>query len=72
MQDAHLKQRYTEVSADVLAQQKTEPAGDDEEHHTPRIAAQYDMESQAIHGGDHKGEYEYRVRHCSCDSVFQW
>ena len=72
MHNANLQQRNAQITADVLAEQETEPTGDDEEHHTPRVPAHNYVKRQTKHGGDHKGKYEYGVRHRGCDSVFQW
>lgn len=72
MYDADFQECDIEAPADVLTQQEAEPACDYEEDHAARIATHHDVEAQTVHCGDNEGEDKYRVRHCSCDSVFQW
>jgi len=61
-----------EAAADILPQQKTNPADDDEENQPARVAARHNMECQPIHGGDDTGKCEYGVGHGVCTSRVNW
>ncbi len=72
MNDADSQECDIKVGANILTEQKPNPTCDDEEHHAARVATQDNMKCQAIHRCDHKGEDKNRIRHGSCDSIFQW
>ena len=63
MNDADSKYADIQIAADILAQQKPDPARDNKEHHAARVSAQDDVESKPIHGGKDEGKDGYGVRH---------
>lgn len=72
MNDADPQKVDTQMTADILSQEKPNPTRDDKQHHSARVSAQDDVKAKTIHGGDDKGEDEHRVRHVSCESINRW